>query len=544
MASGGKRVDAPETLPRGAVLSRRVLVSGGAAFLAVYGLALSPSLGLYHDDGIYAVTAEALAEGHGYRLISLPDEIPQTKYPILFPLGLSLIWRVAPSFPDNVLYLKLLPFAAVLAWLWVVDRFLAYQSERSGLARGVAVLTAVSPWVLFYATTLFSETLFAVFAWGGLWMLTRCERETATTSRLLWASSLCAAAFHTRTVGFTLIAAGILVLAVKRKFRAAIVFGALSVALALPWLLWTWNQAGVIPDLHAYYAGSSYWHWNVLFDFSITEKLSIVSRNLIFLLVGPGQLMGFGATLWPLLALIGVLMVFGFVMSARQGFGVVHVFFALYVGTLLLWAWPPARFLLPVYPLLLLYASVGGLWILARVGDSRVTMAITSGAVAVVAFTTGFGSGTVALNAVTKERSCLAEPCQRRWSDYLSVMSWLDENTPPEAILMGARDPMLYLYTGRKTVRAFDQDPFLLFYADDRDREPFGPPDRMADRIRQSGADYLVLAHREESLTDAFLWRQVLALRRARPGLLEPEMSVGSPDFAVYRIDREVLGLP
>jgi hypothetical protein len=438
----------------------------------------------------------------------------------------------------------LLPFAAVLAWLWVVDRFLAYQSERAGLARGVAVLTAISPWVLFYATTLFSETLFAAFAWGGLWMLTRCERETATTSRLLWASTLCAAAFHTRTVGFTLIAAGILVLAIKRKFRAAIVFGALSVALALPWLLWTWNHAGVIPDLHAYYAGSSYWHWNVLFDFSIAEKLSIVSRNLIFLLVGPGQLMGFGATLWPLLALIGVLMVFGFVMSARQDFGVVHVFFALYVGTLLLWAWPPARFLLPIYPLLLLYASVGGLWILARVGDSRVTMAITSGAVAVVAFTTGFGSGTVALNAVTKERSCLAEPCQRRWSDYLSVMSWLYKNTPPEAILMGARDPMLYLYTGRKTVRAFDQDPFLLFYADDRDREPFGPPDRMADRIRQSGADYLVLAHREESLTDAFLWRQVLALRRARPGLLEPEMSVGSPDFAVYRIDREVLGHP
>lgn len=508
-----------------------------------YGLTLmTPAVGLYHDDGLYAVMAKALAEGQGYRLISLADEIPQTKYPILFPLGLSLIWRVAPSFPDNVLYLKLLPFAAAVVWVWLIDRFLAYQTGRATLARGIALLTVASPWVLFYSTALFSETLFAVFAWGGLWVLTRCERESPTFSRLFFASLLSGAAYNTRTVGFTLIAAGIAGLLVKRKLRAAALFGALSLAIALPWILWSSKQAKTIADFHAYYTGSSYWHWNVLFDFTMPEKLTIVGQNVVFLLVGPGQLMGFNfAMLLPLLLLIGVLATVGFVTSARMGVGAVHLFVGGYIATLLFWSWPPARFLLPIYPLLLLFAALGGAQVLARWSRPRVRAALTTGAVVAVAFASGWGSGTVAHSAVARQRACLYEPCDRSWQDYRSVMSWLGERTPARAILMGTQDPILYLYTGRKAVRTFEQDPFLLHYADDPDRQPFGPPEALADRIRDSGADYLVLAQREESLTDAFLWRQFLALRRARSALFEAEMSVGSPDFGVYRIDRDVL---
>lgn len=546
MAPGSGRVGAAETLRRRSVLNRWLFALGAAVLVVLYGLSLkAPATGLYHDDGLYGVTAKALAEGRGYRLISFPEEIPQTKYPILFPLGLSLIWKMAPTFPENVLYLKLFPLAAGLVWLLLVDRFLAYQTGRAGLARGIAALTAASPWVLFYSTSLFSETLFAAFAWGALWMLTRCERESATSSRLLWAALLCAAAYHTRTVGFTLIAAGILGLAMKRELRTAIVFGAVSVALAVPWVLWTWNQAGTIPEFYAYYTGSSYWHWNVLFDFTLEEKLAIVGRNALFLLIGPGQLMGFNAAyIWPLLVVTGVLSMIGFVASVREGIGVVHVFVGMYVGTLLLWSWPPARFLLPIYPLLLLYAGLGGLQVLERWGRPLVKTAVIMTAIAGVGFTAGWGSGTVARNAVEKGRGCLGEPCERTWQDYLSVFTWLEESTPPGAVLMGTQDPLLYLYTGRKAVRAFDQDPFLLYYADDPDREPFGPPQRMADRIRESGADYLVLAQRAESVTDAFLWRQFLALRRARPGLLEPEMTVGAPDFGVYRIDRQALNRP
>jgi len=78
-----------------------------AVLIPVYWIAWrAPAVGMFHDDGVYLVTAKALATGQGYRIISLPEEIPQTKYPILFPLVLSGVWRLAPEFPENVFVLK------------------------------------------------------------------------------------------------------------------------------------------------------------------------------------------------------------------------------------------------------------------------------------------------------------------------------------------------------------------------------------------------------------------------------------------------------
>ena len=56
-------------------------------------------LGLFGDDGIYAVVAKSLSEGEGYRLISLPTSPEQTKYPFLYSYILSWLWGLYPKFP-------------------------------------------------------------------------------------------------------------------------------------------------------------------------------------------------------------------------------------------------------------------------------------------------------------------------------------------------------------------------------------------------------------------------------------------------------------
>src|SRR5262249_49748420 len=78
----------PQAAPGRLMTSRAIYALAAAIIVAVlpfYYLAWStPSFGIVHDDGIYVVTAKALATGQGYKIISLPSALPQTKYPILF----------------------------------------------------------------------------------------------------------------------------------------------------------------------------------------------------------------------------------------------------------------------------------------------------------------------------------------------------------------------------------------------------------------------------------------------------------------------------
>src|SRR5512140_1203032 len=45
-----------------------------------------PQLGILHDDAVYLVSAKSLAQGHGYRIESLPGQPFQTKYPPLLSI--------------------------------------------------------------------------------------------------------------------------------------------------------------------------------------------------------------------------------------------------------------------------------------------------------------------------------------------------------------------------------------------------------------------------------------------------------------------------
>src|SRR5207248_9770976 len=83
-----------------------------------------PHLGFYHDDGIYWVSAKSLAEGHGYRILSLPNQPLQTKYPPLFPALLALVWKVNPAFPANLPLATLFTWLILPVYLWLVRSML------------------------------------------------------------------------------------------------------------------------------------------------------------------------------------------------------------------------------------------------------------------------------------------------------------------------------------------------------------------------------------------------------------------------------------
>ena len=99
--------------------------------------------GLFEDDSIYFSSAKALAQGQGYVLPSLPGTPPATKYPILYPLILSLVWRWNLSFPQNLSAAVGITVAFGLAYITAGFFFLRRLRVFSDFE--VVVLTAFWP---------------------------------------------------------------------------------------------------------------------------------------------------------------------------------------------------------------------------------------------------------------------------------------------------------------------------------------------------------------------------------------------------------------
>src|SRR5438309_6870018 len=83
------------------------------------------------DEAVYVTLAKSLATTGEYKLISLPGHPDHTKYPVLYPWLLSLIWRASPDFPANVEWLRWVSIVFAVGFLWVLALLMPRLSDGS-----------------------------------------------------------------------------------------------------------------------------------------------------------------------------------------------------------------------------------------------------------------------------------------------------------------------------------------------------------------------------------------------------------------------------
>src|SRR5437764_15281651 len=147
-----------------AVATRRPLASFApllAAALAIAaGLVAVNNLpvGGFFDDAFYVILAKSLATGHGYRNLNLPGAPLATHYPPGYPLFLAALWRLWPTFPDNVVLFK--GANAVLLGASTAGAIALARARfrlTTPVATAVVVLGTLSIPLLSFGTVLFSE---------------------------------------------------------------------------------------------------------------------------------------------------------------------------------------------------------------------------------------------------------------------------------------------------------------------------------------------------------------------------------------------------
>jgi hypothetical protein len=195
------------------------------------------------------------------------------------------------------------------------------------------------------------------------------------------------------------------------------------------------------------------------------------------------------------------------------------------------WVWPPIRFVVPVAPLLLWFAFLGA-------GRSR-RVGYT---VALVLFTVGG----VQLSATVKqarERGIIS-PLREitTWNETAYLLTWLSKQTPTDAVVSGNLDPMYYLFTGRKAVRAFAADPLVLYYNMGQQSEnPLGTLDDFRNRLVAVKADYLVVTPAANFAEVPHLSHLISGLSQMCKGSLTPVARTADSTHVIYRIDRRRL---
>jgi hypothetical protein len=431
-----------------------------------------PQLGFYHDDSLYWVGAESIAQGQGYRIPSLPGEPFQTKYPPLFPALLALVWKLNPSFPSN------LPFATFLVWsVFPVYLFLVWRLFRrlrfgEGEQIALTAIAALNPMAVLLSMSLMPELLSTT-----LLLAVFLVRPAALRG------GLGAVAYLAKSAVLPLLVTVPLCYAIRRQYRQAALFAGAMLPGVLVWQAWVQSHLSKSQDLVTLYY-TNYLGFQ-LYNVSWRDLPVVVWYNLDGFLMGIGKLLTFDAAIFEskhVERVVAIAAIAGVVRLARQTREIEYPAVAgAFAAMLLVWHYQPdQRFVFPLYPLLLagLWAELKNVglalqasWDRNATGD-RIASAAFGSVLAVFALffvsASVWGLAVFLPRVLTSYRDDLAarRPAYR----------WLANTAPADAGVFAYDDPLVYLYTGRHACGL--PIPTRLYYHDDQ-----ASLDRMVDDV-------------------------------------------------------------
>ncbi|MBI1766397.1 MAG: hypothetical protein HYR56_33745 [Acidobacteria bacterium] len=470
--------------------------------LAIYLLRLDRVAGLFVDDGWYIMLAKALATGQGYTLINSPSPGILPLYPPGFPFLLSLLYRLYPQFPENVWLFKALSIAALLGAGALVYRFFTQVRQTpTAVALSITAVTLLCPSLVMLATsTVMAEAVFTCNLLATILVIesgVRAAKENSNAKRhalkfILLGAMLASFGFLIRAIAISIIAAIVLYLLNARLWRQAVLFSLTVVLLIAPWLLYThlhvptpaqraeqgghvtlsyttqfWQKRASVPELGTIGIGGlpARIAWNAQ---------DIIGRDIGRILVTPifeslidpykeaqKSEVKYGASHgsnWFFSFLLSAIVLLGFISAARERLTLAEVVVVCSLGITLLWPWETYRFVLPLVAFIAFYFALGVGWLfqrLARAASSAAQTKVMTGCALLLAAISLVGHTHYIINANS------ASPLERpQWLQIFDeaerMMTWIKQSVPrtgpDEGIITTSNPPLLYLYTGHKTV--------------------------------------------------------------------------------------------
>ncbi len=463
-------------------------------------------IGLFHDDGIYAVVAKALGEGSGYRIISLPGEPYQTKYPFLYSYLLSWAWSVNPHISEII---PLLHFANV--FFYGVSLLLAYvlylrnSDGRKSDALLYVFLIGANASVFSMTSYTLSDIPFMAACLCGLGLANLENRYLTRTKAIVLLSASVGIAFMLRQAGAALILAGLIHFLLSGKRKEFYLFVAIVGCLIIPWLFWQAMHASGAAEnpLFAYY--QSYESPALFLAVSdpgaafqiVWDNLRYLVYSIDYMILRLHIIPGLRFVIYPL-------MLWGLFSIVRRQTIFFNGFLLFYGGLILSWPFHPARYSMPLVPVLLL-SLFNGVQAASAILELRTKTikTIWSGMIVpvlvripiamVALLMLGWLWGYVHIDRNQHLVQWGGFRSSYGWSGFSETFSWIKKNTQEDDVLAAGYDPMYYLYTGRKAVRPWMHRPETYFYPYGNANPDLGSVEEIRKHLDELGVRFLIV---------------------------------------------------
>ena len=306
-----------------------------------------------HDDGLYFTSAKAWAQSNAHKIISLPGEPWQTKYPPVFPVLLSAVWIVAPEFPKN------LHLATLLAWCFVPAILLLFRAllRQYGFppvwAWLVLAVFACNPYLGYFGRSLLSETPYTALLLAVFLLQPRSS---------VAAGCLAGLAYLTRTSALPLLVALPAYYLWRGERRNAVWFAAGMLPFIVGWTVWISPRKLRLDDPHIMYYVDYLWYQ--FFSIHLSNVTLFLGTNLDRILTA------MAAPVFPLVTntfdkMVALTIAVGSIagvyrLTKERHQCMPYTLYALgHLFMLLVWHFPSdGRLVSPIFPLLLAGLSV------------------------------------------------------------------------------------------------------------------------------------------------------------------------------------------
>jgi len=526
------------------------------------------------DNSTYLILGQALVTDQGYRMVSDPRSPDMGLYPPGYPLLLAGVLALTGT-QDNLLS-AIVPCKLLSVVLYLGTLVLIYQlllRRNAALAVATALLTAVSPNMLYYATEVGTEIPFLFVSLCCLWAFERYLRKP-TAGTLGLTVIMLVLAFYVRSIALVIAAAFALYLVVRRPsppaakprwLRDAIVLSVTVAALEAPWFI----RGRTLPDTgSAVGLGRGYFGLYFTSDpygtarASLSDWIARLAQNVHSYVfdIWPTVLFPHAEKISTALGTVGaafallitLLLVLGFLLELRRG----HVsewYVAVFFVSCVTYMWAQSRLIVPIIPFAIYYFLVATRAVLERAvfllpgrlrspprgaSEARECVQLASLDKQTTIYTFCAVCVVLVLSALVAEgraaqrnlRYGLGKPLatyysrSAEWSNYLQAMNWVAANGAPDSVVICRKADLMYIITGHRAL----EYPYL----------------QDATALKRGAADN----HVEYVIEDAFTWTGTTvdylrpALRAwlaAEPQALELVLETDSPRTRVWRVGKQ-----